>query len=63
MKPINPTLFEQKFRQNIDPWNYTTSPFERCHTHLSNIGTDCLATDVSLLCHDGARGCDEYETQ
>jgi len=29
MKPINPALFEQKFRENIDPWNYTTSPFER----------------------------------
>jgi trans-aconitate methyltransferase len=29
MKPICPAGFEQKFRANIDPWNYTTSPFER----------------------------------
>jgi SAM-dependent methyltransferase len=29
MKPIDPAGFEQKFRANIDPWNYTTSPFER----------------------------------
>jgi cyclopropane fatty-acyl-phospholipid synthase-like methyltransferase len=29
MKPINPASFEKKFRNNIDPWNYSTSPFER----------------------------------
>lgn len=29
MKPINPIGFEQRFRDNIDPWNYTASPFER----------------------------------
>jgi 2-polyprenyl-3-methyl-5-hydroxy-6-metoxy-1,4-benzoquinol methylase len=29
MKPISPAGFEQKFLANIDPWNYTTSAFER----------------------------------
>ncbi len=29
MKPIDPAGFEQKFRGNIDPWDYATSPFER----------------------------------
>jgi cyclopropane fatty-acyl-phospholipid synthase-like methyltransferase len=29
MKPIDPEGFEKKFRNNIDPWDYTTSPFER----------------------------------
>jgi SAM-dependent methyltransferase len=28
MKPIDAEGFEQKFRRNIDPWDYTTSPFE-----------------------------------
>ena len=28
MKPIDVEGFEHKFRQNIDPWNYTSSPFE-----------------------------------
>lgn len=28
MKPIDADGFEQKFRENIDPWNYATSPFE-----------------------------------
>jgi cyclopropane fatty-acyl-phospholipid synthase-like methyltransferase len=28
MKPIGPAGFEQKFRDNIDPWNYTRSPFK-----------------------------------
>lgn len=29
MKPIDPVGFEQKYRDNPDPWNYATSPFER----------------------------------
>jgi SAM-dependent methyltransferase len=29
MKPIDPAGFEQKFRDNIDPWDYTHSAFER----------------------------------
>lgn len=29
MKPIRPAGFERKFQDNIDPWNYTNSPFER----------------------------------
>jgi SAM-dependent methyltransferase len=29
MKPINVEGFERKFQKNIDPWNYTYSPFER----------------------------------
>jgi SAM-dependent methyltransferase len=29
MKAIRPAGFEQKFRDNIDPWNYTSSAFER----------------------------------
>ncbi len=29
MKPISHAGFEQKFLANIDPWNYTKSPFER----------------------------------
>ena len=29
MKPINVAGFERKFRENIDPWNYASSPFER----------------------------------
>lgn len=28
MKPISAEGFEQRFRDNIDPWNYTTSRFE-----------------------------------
>jgi SAM-dependent methyltransferase len=28
MKPIDVAGFEQKFRQDIDPWNYTHSAFE-----------------------------------
>jgi SAM-dependent methyltransferase len=29
MRPIDVCGFEQKFRENIDPWNYSHSPFER----------------------------------
>ena len=29
MKPIDVAGFERKFRENIDPWNYASSPFER----------------------------------
>jgi SAM-dependent methyltransferase len=29
MKPIDVEGFERKFQKNIDPWNYTYSPFER----------------------------------
>jgi SAM-dependent methyltransferase len=29
MKPIDVEGFERKFRKNIDPWNYASSPFER----------------------------------
>ncbi len=29
MKPIDVEGFERKFQKNIDPWNYTNSPFER----------------------------------
>src|ERR1700734_3641228 len=29
MKPIDVAGFERKFRENIDPWNYGSSPFER----------------------------------
>jgi SAM-dependent methyltransferase len=29
MKPIDVAGFEQKFRENIDPWDYTNSRFER----------------------------------
>jgi SAM-dependent methyltransferase len=29
MKPIDVEGFERKFRENIDPWNYASSPFER----------------------------------
>jgi len=29
MRPIDVCGFEQKFRANIDPWNYARSPFER----------------------------------
>jgi SAM-dependent methyltransferase len=29
MNPINVGGFERKFRENIDPWNYTSSLFER----------------------------------
>jgi SAM-dependent methyltransferase len=29
MKPIDVAGFDRKFRQNIDPWNYAASPFER----------------------------------
>ena len=29
MRPIDVSGFEQKFRENIDPWNYTQSRFER----------------------------------
>jgi SAM-dependent methyltransferase len=29
MKPIDVQGFERKFRKNIDPWNYGSSPFER----------------------------------
>lgn len=29
MRPIDIDGFEKKFRGNIDPWGYTTSPFER----------------------------------
>ena len=25
---IDPEGFEAKFQENIDPWNYATSPFE-----------------------------------
>jgi SAM-dependent methyltransferase len=28
VKPIDAEGFERRFRYNIDPWNYTTSPFE-----------------------------------
>jgi SAM-dependent methyltransferase len=28
MTAIDPAGFEQKFQKNIDPWNYTSSPFE-----------------------------------
>jgi cyclopropane fatty-acyl-phospholipid synthase-like methyltransferase len=28
MKPIDAEGFERRFRFNIDPWNYATSPFE-----------------------------------
>jgi SAM-dependent methyltransferase len=28
VKPINPEGFEQRFRDNIDPWDYTSSRFE-----------------------------------
>jgi SAM-dependent methyltransferase len=29
MRPIDVYGFEKKFRENIDPWNYAHSPFER----------------------------------
>jgi SAM-dependent methyltransferase len=29
MKPIDVAGFERKFRENLDPWNYASSPFER----------------------------------
>jgi SAM-dependent methyltransferase len=29
MKPIDVAGFEHKFRENIDPWDYASSPFER----------------------------------
>jgi SAM-dependent methyltransferase len=29
MRPIDPTGFERKFLNNLDPWDYTNSPFER----------------------------------
>jgi cyclopropane fatty-acyl-phospholipid synthase-like methyltransferase len=60
MKPIDPDGFEQKFREQIDPWNYLTSPFEHykrsvllracgCRTYGRGLELAC-AIGVTTLC-------------
>lgn len=59
-KPIDPEGFEKKYQQNIDPWDYTTSAFERykrsvllracgCHTYGRGLELAC-STGVTTEC-------------
>jgi SAM-dependent methyltransferase len=55
MKSINPAGFEQKFRQNIDPWNYTRSPFEHFKRNvlLRACGCRTYGRGLELACAIG----------
>ncbi len=55
MKSINPAGFEQKFRQNIDPWNYTGSPFEHFKRNvlLRACGCRTYGRGLELACAIG----------
>jgi SAM-dependent methyltransferase len=55
MKPISPAGFEQKFLANIDPWNYTTSPFERYKRDVLLLACGCrtFGRGLELACAIG----------
>jgi trans-aconitate methyltransferase len=55
MKPIDPVGFERKFQNNIDPWNYSTSPFERYKRSvlLRDCGTGTYGRGLELACAIG----------
>jgi cyclopropane fatty-acyl-phospholipid synthase-like methyltransferase len=55
MKPIDPCGFEQKFRADLDPWDYTTSPFEayKRGVLLHACGSQTYGRGLELACAIG----------
>ena len=55
MKPIDPAGFERKFQANIDPWNYTSSAFERYKRNvlLRACGSHTHGRGLELACAIG----------
>lgn len=53
---IDPAGFEEKFRENIDPWDYDRSPFEafKRATLLRACGTRPFGRGLELACAIGA---------
>ncbi|MCG6113994.1 MAG: nodulation S family protein [Mesorhizobium sp.] len=52
---IDPAGFEAKFQENIDPWNYATSPFEAYKRRilLRACGTRVYGRTLELACATG----------
>lgn len=52
---IDPAGFEAKFRENIDPWSYATSPFEayKRRVLLRACGTRLYGRALELACATG----------
>ena len=55
MKPIDPSGFEAMFRENADPWDYATSPFEasKRDTLLKACGAKTYGRGLELACANG----------
>jgi cyclopropane fatty-acyl-phospholipid synthase-like methyltransferase len=55
MKPIDIAGFEQKFRDTIDPWNYSNSPFEfyKRRVLLQACGCRTYGRGLELACAIG----------
>ena len=55
MKPIDAAGFENKFRRNIDPWNYKTSSFERYKRNVLLCACGCriYGRGLELACAIG----------
>lgn len=55
MRPINPAGFEEKFRADVDPWNYATSAFERYKRSvlLRACGCRTYGRGLELACANG----------
>lgn len=56
MKPIDAAGFEQKFRENVDPWDYENSPFEafKRRVLLRACGDRIHGRGLELACANGA---------